>query len=75
MESNESFTPAEPTKEQREIGTLAKPLAKYMEYNNMHCAVVLVTLNGVSLYWEGFTANYADNFEKLIQPHLPGLPG
>lgn len=75
MEGKESFAPAKPTKEQLEIGALAKPLAEYMEDNNMHCAVVLVTLNGVSLYWEGFTAKYADNFERLVQPLLPGLLG
>lgn len=74
MKNENSFAPAEPTKEQLEIGELAKPLAKYMEENKMHCAVVMVTMNGVALYWEGFTAYYADNFEKLVKPRSPGLP-
>lgn len=62
------------TKEQLEIAELAAPLAKYLRDNNMICGVALVTMNGVSLYWEWLTADYEDNFTKVLPPRSPGLP-
>ena len=48
----------EPTAEISEIGELAKPLAKYLSDNNMVCTAIVVTMDSVSTFTEGFTANF-----------------
>ena len=56
-----------PTKEQLEIAKLAAPLAKYM-FDNTVCGSVIVTMDSVALYREGFTAMYTEDFDKLKSP-------
>lgn len=66
--TKEVLLPVEPTKEQLEIAELAKPLARYL-YNNAICGEVVVSMNTVALRWEGFTAEYYDDFKNIGQPH------
>ena len=62
------------TQEQHEIAELASPLAKYLTDKDMVCAVVLVTMNGVALYWEGFAGEYENEYTKIVPPRHIDFP-
>lgn len=63
----EKMQPAEPTKEQLEIAELAAPLSRYLS-DNVICGEVIVTMNTVALRWEGFTAEYSEDYCQIKQP-------
>lgn len=68
LQTKQALAPVEPTKEQLEIAELAKPLAQYLYKNDM-CGEVVVSMTTVALRWEGFTAEYYDDFKSVGPPH------
>lgn len=59
--------PVQTTREQLEIAELAIPLAKYLN-DNLICGEVIVSMDTVALHWEGFTAKYCDDYQRIDAP-------
>ena len=60
--------PVQATREQVAIAELAIPLAKYLKDNDIICCEVIVSMNTVALRWEGFTAQYYDDYSRIDAP-------